>query len=237
MFQLYARMRNLSVSEAKLELIDRLCDDADVEPTQTTRAKPVKSEKAPVELSPPASPEEIDKTMRALFELLALTEAHRKHLQEKRGLTDEQIAHLGLKSTASYKLCYYIPQKLSAQGYQIEGVPGFYVGKNGRWMVNFGTRTAGILIPVRSVDGLIRGAQIRLDVPFKDDADDPEDEGTKYIWFSSSSKHKGASSGSPVNFIGDPHSRVVYGWYEKGMIRTMLYLEIFSAICYNGHKI
>lgn len=242
MFQLYARMRNLSVSEAKLELIDRLCDDAGVEPTQTTRAKPVKSEKAPVELSPPASPEEIDKTMRALFELLTLTEAHRKHLQEKRGLTDEQIAYLGLKSTASYKLCYYIPQKLSAQGYQIEGVPGFYIGKNGRWMVNFGTRTAGILIPVRSVDGLIRGAQIRLDVPFKDDADDPEDEGTKYIWFSSSSKHKGASSGSPVNFIGDPHSRVVYvteGCLKAGIAHCLMgraFLSIQGANNLSGLK-
>lgn len=233
MFQLYARLRNLSVSEAKLELIDRLCDDAVMEPTQSAQAQPVipKTEKAPVEQSPLAPPEEIDRTMRALLELLTLTEAHRKHLRDQRGLTDEQIDYLGLKSTASYKRCYYIPQKLSAQGYQIEGVPGFYVGKNGRWMVNFGTRTAGILIPVRSVDGLIQGAQIRLDEPFKDDEDDPEDEGTKYIWFSSSSKHKGASPGSPVNFIGDPHSRVVYvteGCLKAGIAHCLMDRALLS---------
>ena len=242
MFQLYARMRDLSVSEAKLELIDRLCDDAGVEPIPHAPAKAIASEKAPAERSPLASPEEIDKTMRALLELLTLTEAHRKHLRDQRGLTDEQIAYLGLKSTASYQQCYHIPQKLAAQGCRIEGVPGFYVGKNGRWMVNFGTRTAGILIPVRSVDGLIRGAQIRLDVPFKDDEADPEDEGTKYIWFSSSSKPKGASSGSPVNFIGDPHSRVVYvteGCLKAGIAHCLMdraFLSIQGANNLGGLK-
>lgn len=162
--------------------------------------------------------------------------------RNERGLTDEQIAYLGLKSTASYKQCYHIPQKLAAQGYRIEGVPGFYVGKNGRWMVNFGTRTAGILIPVRSVDGLIRGAQIRLDIPFKDDEDDPEDEGTKYIWFSSASKYKGTSSGSPVNFIGDPHSRVVYvteGALKAGITHCLMnraFLSIQGANNLGGLK-
>ena len=243
MFQLYARLRNISVDEAKLELIDLLCQDAVVPSIELPQAKAVAKERLGVEQSPLAEPEEIDKTMRALLSLLTLTETHRKHLRDVRGLTDEQIEYLGLKSTASYKQCYHIPQKLMAQGCKIEGVPGFYIGKKGRWMVSFGTRTAGILIPVRNVDGLIQGAQIRLDVPIKDDEDDPEDKGTKYIWFSTSTKYKGASSGSPVGFIGDPHARVVYvteGCLKGGishclMERAFLFVQGVNNL--NGLKV
>lgn len=49
-----------------------------------------------------------------------------------------------------------------------------------------------------------------LDVPLKDKDDPPEKAGAKYIWFSSSSKRDGASSGSPVHLVGDPSARVVY---------------------------
>lgn len=242
MFQLYARLRNISVDEAKLELIDLLGQDIATPSIELPQAKTVVKERPNVEQSPLAEPEEIDKTMRALLSLLTLTEAHRKHLRDVRGLTDEQIEYLGLKSTASYKQCYHIPQKLMAQGCRIEGVPGFYIGKKGRWMVNFGTRTAGILVPVRNVDGLIQGAQIRLDIPIKDDDDDPEDEGTKYIWFSTSTKYKGASSGSPVNFIGDPYARVVYvteGCLKAGIAHCLMertFLSVQGANNLSGLK-
>ena len=209
MFELYAKMRGIPVAEAKLEIADALGGGMPVEMRDLPAAPPREKKKA-VEQSPLAAPEEVDRTMRALMEMLSLTERHRKHLHEKRGLTDEQIRYLGLKSTASYKLRHTIPQKLMAQGFKVAGVPGFYMDKNGKWTVNFTTWTAGILIPVHGVNGLLLGAQIRLDVPFKDDPEDPEDEGTKYIWFSTSTKHTGASPGSPVNFIGDPHTRTVY---------------------------
>lgn len=209
MFELYAKMRGLPVAEAKLEIADALGGGIAVE-VQSLPAATCREKKKAVEQSPLATPEEIDRTMRALMGMLSLTEKHRKHLHEIRGLTDEQISYLGLKSTASYKLCHTIPQKLMAQGFKVAGIPGFYIDKNGKWTVNFTTWTAGILIPVHGIDGLLLGAQIRLDVPFKDDPDDPEDEGAKYIWLSTSTKYMGASPGSPVNFIGDPHTRTVY---------------------------
>ncbi len=241
MFELYARLRGITVSDAKLELIDLLSQDAAAEPSLLPQPTAVKK-KTQVEQSPPAPPEEIDRTMRALLKLLTLTEAHRKHLRDVRGLTDEQIEYLGLRSTASYKLRHTIPQKLMAQGCTVEGVPGFYVDKKEKWTVNFTTWTAGILVPVRSVDGLLQGAQIRLDVPIKDDKDDPEDEGTKYLWFSTSTKHKGASPGSPANFIGDPHARVVYvteGCLKAGIAHCLMdraFLSIQGANNVSGLK-
>ena len=59
-------------------------------------------------------------------------------------------------------------------------------------------------------DGLIRGAQIRLDHPLKDKDDPPEKTGVKYLTLSSTGKRMGTTSGSPIHFVGDPCSRVVY---------------------------
>ena len=75
---------------------------------------------------------------------------------------------------------------------------------------SFSTITAGFLIPVRGIDNMIHGFQIRLDVPLKNEGAPPEKEGAKYIWLSSSNKPMGVGSGTPVHFIGDPFARVVY---------------------------
>ena len=217
MFELYADLRNMTVSEAKLELIDLLAEGrtADIQGNGSKgcgshRATKHVSSPTPVEQSPKASPEEIDKTMRALLGMLTLTPMHREHLRKVRGLSDEQILYLGLRSTPPYQLRHTIPQRLMDQGYIIAGVPGFFKDKHGKWTVNFTSWTAGILVPVRGLDGKLCGAQVRLDHPIKDDLSDPEDKGTKYIWFSSSTKNMGVSSGSPVNFIGDRYARTVY---------------------------
>lgn len=57
---------------------------------------------------------------------------------------------------------------------------------------------------------MIHGLQILLDSPLKQKDDPPDKSGAKYIWFSSSSKNMGVTSGSPVHFIGNPSARVVY---------------------------
>ena len=158
-----------------------------------------------------ASLQEIHQTYSLLFHMLSLTSAHREHLRsEKRGLTDEQIDHLGFKSTPPYFLCRSLTERLIKQGCKVEGVPGFYLHEGGYWTLKFSSRTAGILIPVVGIDGLIRGAQILLDVSIKDKDDPPEKSGTKYIWFSSSTKNMGITSGSPVHFIGNPFARTIY---------------------------
>lgn len=207
MLKLYAKVHGISNSEAYQEICEAIqngiCFPA-VPPPQPKK-------KASQEISQAIRAENpvIHQTLTGLLGLLKLSEQHREHLRTVRGLTDEQIDTLGYKSTPPFYMCMKLADQLIAQGYTVEGVPGFYK-KNGRWTVNFSTITAGFLIPVRGIDGMIRGFQIRLDKPLKHEDDPPEKEGAKYIWLSSASKPMGTSSGSPVHFVGNPFDRVVY---------------------------
>lgn len=167
MFELYARLRGILVSDAKLELIDLLAESVG-QPCVSHSEVAVKAIPAgrynhAVEQSPKASREEIDRTMRAMLEMLSVRPEHREHLHHVRGLNDDQIDYLGLKSTPSFKLRHAIPRRLQERGCTLAGVPGFFVDRYGKWTVNFTTWTAGILIPTRDMDGLISSAQIRLD--------------------------------------------------------------------------
>lgn len=242
MFELYAELRGVTVSEAKLELADLLGEwNAPVEQKAiiSTGVPETGQKKGAIEQSARAAPEEIDRTMRAMLNMLPLMSEHRNHLHSARGLTDEQIQRLGLRSTPSYKLRHVIPRKLMERGCTVAGVPGFFVDKYGKWTVNFTSWTSGILIPVRSVEGLVSGAQIRLDKPIKDDPDDPDDEGTKYIWFSTSGKHLGTSSGSPINLIGDSYARTVYvteGALKAGITHCLTGRTVLSIQGANNHN-
>lgn len=207
MLSLYAKLHHISNSEAYREICDAIQNGicfTDYSVRQTDIPKP-----EPTEESPLAEIEVIHNTFTALLSMLTLSKEHREHLRTKRGLTDEQIESLGYKSTAPFYMSRPLAEKLVEKGCQVQGVPGFYQ-KDGRWMIRFSTRTAGILIPVRGIDGLIRGCQIRLDVPLKNDDDDPDKDGAKYIWLSSAGKPLGTSSGSPLHYVGDPCAGVVY---------------------------
>lgn len=183
--------------------------------------------------SPLASPQQIHQTLSLLFGMLTLTPKHRAHLRsEKRGLTDEQIDRLGFRSTPPYYLCRPLTERLIAQGCTVQGVPGFYQDKQGRWTVTFSSRAAGILIPAVGLDGLLCGAQILLDIPIKNKDDPPDKPGAKYIWLSSAAKPMGASSGSPVHFVGDPFARVVYvteGLLKADIAHCLMYRS-FAAV-------
>ena len=207
MLKLYAKARGITTSEAYREICDAIqngvCFPAGLP------SNPKKEKRQEIPQSARAENPVIHQTLSGLLGLLKLSERHREHLRTVRGLTDEQIDRLGYKSTPPFYLCGKLANQLIAQGYTVEGVPGFYQ-KYGKWTVNFSTITAGFLIPVRGIDGMIHGCQIRLDIPLKNDNDPPEKEGAKYIWLSSGSKPMGVSSGSPVHFVGDPFARVVY---------------------------
>ena len=204
MLSLYGKVYGISNSEAYREICDTLQNGLTA-PEYTVKELP---EQTAIEQSVLASPQEIHQTFSMLLELLTLTSQHRKHLREVRGLSDEQIERLGYKSTPPFYLCRSLAQKLRSRGCKMEGVPGFYVGKDDKWTVNFNSVTAGIIIPAKGIDGMIRGAQIRLDTPIRDQESDPDKSGTKYLWLSSASKKRGVSSGSPVHFVGDPFARV-----------------------------
>lgn len=169
--------------------------------------------------SPRAGIQEIHQTLSLMLNMLTLTSSHRAHLRSpKRGLTDEQIDQMGFKSTPPPFLCRSITDRLIKQGCTVQGVPGFYLDDSGRWTVKFYTRTSGILIPAVGMDGLIHGAQILLDTPIKDKDDPPDKAGTKYIWFSSSSRSMGVTSGSPVHFVGNPFARTIY--VTEGLLKA-----------------
>lgn len=91
-----------------------------------------------------ATPQEIHQTYSLLLSMLPLTPTHKAHLlSPRRGLTEEQIARFGFKSTPPAFLCRSYAERLRRHGCTLQGVPGFYQDDAGRWTINFGSRTAG----------------------------------------------------------------------------------------------
>lgn len=145
-----------------------------------------------------------------MMSALSLTPAHREHLRSKRGLTDAQIDQFGFKSTPPPEFCRILARQLAEFGYRVQGVPGFYIDDYGKWTIKFHRRTSRILIPIRSVEGLLFGLQTRLVKPIRDKDDPPEKSGIKYLTLSSTGKNMGTTSKCPIHFVGDPCSRIVY---------------------------
>ena len=208
MLALYAQVHGISTGEAYREICDSLAVDGFGTTYHTTpqpamiSVGPAQSEQAPVE--------DIHRTFSALLSMLTLTPEHREHLRVVRGLTDDEINEFGFKSTPSPRLCRSLTERLIKQGCVVAGVPGFYINDYGKWTVKFYQRTSGILIPLRRIDGLLHGLQIRLDHPIRDENDPPDKAGAKYLPLSSAGKNGGTTSGGPVHFVGDPFARVVY---------------------------
>lgn len=107
------------------------------------------------------SPVERDKGYRAILDQLELHPDDRADLI-RRGFTDKQIELSGFKSVQ--------PHQFLKTGVN-PNLPG--VTKNGKELV---VKADGYLIPVKNVDGLITGCQIRLRTPI---------DGNRYLWLSS----------------------------------------------------
>lgn len=143
-----------------------------------------------------------DKVYRALIQMLHLSEHHQNDLR-RRGQTEEEIKHmevLGYVSTESNH-SVSIARRLIKQGFDLEGIPGFFINYGGDWEISFYKKNEGYLCPVWSEDGLLVAFQIRLDQPYKK---------RKYIWLTSSNLKNGCSSGSPVSISGDPYASRIY---------------------------
>lgn len=222
MLLLYSRLNgNISNSEAYRRICDELLLQLDSNKTyDCSHTEKIKKNEQPVDR---AETPVIHKTLSAMLSLLKLKDEHREHLKNVRCLNDKQIDKIGFKSTPPFYMCDKIARTLLNNGYTLEGVPGFYK-RNGIWTVMFCSYTDGILIPVRTVDGLITGLQIRLDVPLKND--DSDKTGSKYIWHSSAGKPYGTSPGGPVQFVGNKHAKRVYV--------TEGYLKSYIAHCLSG---
>lgn len=275
MLALYARMNHTTTSDAYREICDALQTgdyfhgDECSASAETVRAGG--SDESPQSVnsrsgnqrrlleapqSDRASVQEVHQTLSLLFDMLSLRSVHKAHLMSrKRGLTEEQIQRYGFKSTPPRFICRSLTERLIKQGCTVQGVPGFYMDKNGNWTVNFSDFTSGILIPAVGVDGLVRGAQILLDKPMKNKDDPPEKPGAKYIWFSSSNKPMGTGSGSPLLFLGNLSANTVY--ITEGLLKayishalmnrtiaatagannTAAFEELFMCLAQNGTKL
>ncbi len=166
-----------------------------------------------------------DKTYRKLLFLLNLTKEHEEKLLA-RGFTCEQIYTNGFVSTCtSARDRKAVCLALLGEGCVLDGVPGFYRNERGEYDINFNYRNRGFLCPVRNRKGQIAGFQIRLDEPY---------DGRKYIWFTSTGRDKGASSGSPVAFFGDLEAETVC--VTEGPLKGLLAYQMtgLSFLCVPG---
>ena len=145
----------------------------------------------------PAPLEIRDKIYRAFLNELTLSEKHREDCL-KRGLTDDEIRRLNLKTvpitqlhSAAYKAVYEsgVITELKNKKW---GIPGF-TDLHDPEKVSVRGRRNGYFIPVMTRDGLISGMQIRYD-PLPENASDKEKENyRKYTWYSSAEKETGCS--------------------------------------------
>ncbi len=220
MLDLYGKLYNLSKSEANKQIREAL----NLGQYRDDYVRPTKVEEPPlVENSELAPPEKLNETYLMLLSLLTLSKKHMEDLLA-RGLTKEQIAEQRYRSVPLFGIKSMV-KKLMEKGCTVQGVPGFYLDKDGEWSMNFSAKFSGILIPIISAKGWIQGFQIRLDHVIKD---------CKYIWFSSVNYELGVSSGSPVHIIGNLNVDTAY--ITEGALKGTIahYLSGKTFICVAG---
>ena len=198
MLALYGKVYGIDNQTACQEIKDALGRD-DKAPSYKVVYKKVEEKELEIEHSPLAPITVRNKTYTMMLDMLILAESHKKDLL-RRGFTEEVIDRNGYKSTPVFGF-KRITKKLIEAGCVVKGVPGFYVDEDGEWNLHFNSKSSGYMVPVRNIDGLIEGMQIRLDRPY---------DGMKYIWLSSVNYHMGVSSGSPVHLVGEPGAKVVF---------------------------
>ena len=159
-----------------------------------------------VDESPRATIDRRDLIYNLLLSELELADNHWENLRQ-RGLTDDLIQDLRyttLPSNGDGRTTAI--RKLVNAGLDMSGVPGFYVeyGDIKLW------GASGILIPVRDLDARIQALQVRIDNP---------NEGGKYRWISSSGKHLGCGSGSPIH-VSHPEYYENELWITEGALKS-----------------
>lgn len=143
-----------------------------------------------------------NRVYQAMLPMLKLSEKHKADLK-RRGLLDKEISRMegmGYKSTDA-KVSEEIARRLIKQGLSLEGIPGFFINRDGNWEVSFYAGNAGYLCPVYSADGFLCAFQIRIDRPKSKQ---------KYVWLTSAKLFKGCSPGCPVGVSGNPYAKRVY---------------------------
>jgi len=184
---LYAECNRISKQEAYKQLTEE----------NSSRFKQVTKKQIPeIQQTPIADIEIRNKTYTAFLSKLNLSKEHLRNLL-KRGLSWEAIAANMYKTLpANPDVRREICKELIEEGYTLEGVPGFYVNKDGQWDFVY---YKGFLIPVKDSKGRIQGLQIRLD----------DTNQRKYMWFSSNGKNKGTPAHAWQGVHGYPSKIII----------------------------
>ncbi|WPS85370.1 CHC2 zinc finger domain-containing protein (plasmid) [Brevibacillus halotolerans] len=152
-----------------------------------------------------ADDETLDSVFRLFIESCDLSDAHKKHLLEDRGLSEEEIVNGMYFSFPTRKVlskfCERIRNSFGSEEV-LSTIPGFYKEaskKNPGTKLYTFSKHKGIGIGIKNAKGQVVGIQIRHD--------DKGDKNARYVWFSSSfaryeDKYEGGtSSGSPVDVV------------------------------------
>ena len=161
-----------------------------------------------------ASDEKCSKVYYALLRELSLKIEHKQDLL-RRGLTEDDIKRFKFASTPNDKIG--ICNKLISSGYNLEGVPGFFINKKGAWELNIPGK--GYFCPV--FDGeynYILGFQIRVDKPYN---------GAKYLWVSSAGKKNGLSSGGLSSYLPGKNENVVI--ITEGILKSIVIYSLLKG--------
>lgn len=171
-----------------------------------------------------ATNEHCDIVYRAMLENLVLRKEHKEDLL-KRGFTEKQIEKVGFKSSPTDRIG--ICRKLLSLGYCLEGVPGFFINKNGNWELS--CPGPSYLCPVYDTEfNILLGFQVRLDKPMND---------SKYLWVSSKDKEKGAPSGGPATYLyGKQKTTIIIEGILKATLVYFLLNQEYTVIGIAGVK-
>ena len=180
---LYAKCNYISNKEAYQRLIN---SEADISNNLTTST--ITNTKK--------NDEELDIVYQAFLDSLILDSNHTMKLLQY-GFSIEEIDRIGFKTiptkdSQKVEIC----RKLIEKGFDLEGVPGFFIDKKFRW--NFKSHE-GIFIPIFQNCKLV-ALRIHLDKKYNTDTTD--------IWFSSSQDNNGTKQNNNIMIIYPENNRI-----------------------------
>ena len=141
-----------------------------------------------------ASLETRDKTYRNFLSKLILYPTHKENLLS-RGLDDAAIEK-GLYKSFPKGCIKKIIESMLNDGMVLDNVPGFYKDKS--WQIQGAGYYSGYFVPIINGDGLIQSMQLRTD---KGD--------TRYFYFSSADKNRGAKAVSAVHLAKGERKKLI----------------------------
>ena len=163
----------------------------------------------------------LDRAYRALLAELDLLPLDRAHLLgPSRGLSLEAVARNGYRSLPGVGRAALCRSLTARVGSALDGVPGFYraAGRVGEYVCLAGP--AGLLIPVRDVDGRVVGLQVRFAALGR----------KKYCWVSSAGRPGGVGSGSPTHVARPIRLRDPGLWVTEGPLKADIAAQRLGAV-------